>query len=203
LLASFANEPSYEASAITLAKSNDFSSWRDGGNLIDLVLALRFDEYEGLACVDEMVSLLENRISYVFDEYMSSDDLETLSDKIDKHRKILGSEVIVAMERAIVRELDECMSTIAAMDSKSTLSDHTRMLERLGKMVDAPAETIAMAISRVEERLAEIKDSASEAPPPQVTGDAPPERDIFDNVALQNLFDPLASDQVVLEGDAQ
>jgi hypothetical protein len=186
-----------------LAKSNDFSSWRDGGNLIDLVLALRFDEYEGLACVDEMVSLLENRISYVFDEYMSSDDLETLSDKIDKHRKILGSEVIVAMERAIVRELDECMSTIAAMDSKSTLSDHTRMLERLGKMVDAPAETIAMAISRVEERLAEIKDSASEAPPPQVTGDAPPERDIFDNVALQNLFDPLASDQVVLEGDAQ
>ncbi|MDR3557963.1 MAG: hypothetical protein P4L61_00365, partial [Candidatus Pacebacteria bacterium] len=131
--AGIANDDAFVQAALALSRKpvGGFSAWRDGKNLIDLVYSLRSGEYEGLACAEEMISLLEGAVVDVFDNPMDPDDLEGMCDAVDANKRDMDASIISAMHRAIIREVDDAMEMVASEASESTLSDHAKILEKL------------------------------------------------------------------------
>ncbi|WP_407193662.1 hypothetical protein [Bradyrhizobium sp. STM 3566] len=194
-----ADSEAYSQSAIILLNKAEYTAWSDGTKLIDLFLAIRRDEfYKSLIQAKAIIDLLEQVIVGIFrDNYVPSDDLESMCDRIDENRNEFSNDVIAAMREAIVSEIESAYERTAGMDSESTLSDHATILEKLGNRIGLSKVIIKDALLKVEERIGQVRDDTSDAEPPQLTGRRTDE-DTFDNTALKNLFAPLADDTSML-----
>ncbi|WP_448029113.1 nSTAND3 domain-containing NTPase [Bradyrhizobium liaoningense] len=194
-----ADNEAFSQSAITLLKQAEYTAWSDGTKLIDLFLAVRNDEfYKNLKQAMSIVDLLEEGIVGILrDDYVPSDDLESMCDRIEENRNEFSTDVISAMREAIVREIESAYERTAGMDSESTLSDHATILEKLGNRIGLSRTVIEDALLKVEERIGEVRDDTSDAESPQLTGRRADE-EAFDNTALKNLFAPLAGDTDML-----
>jgi phage shock protein A len=106
----------------------------------------------------------------------------------------VGSDVQAAADRAIEREVEDVNSSVAEVDSESTLQDHIKALRRFAPRVGISEERLQKAIAVIESRIAEINDEVDVADAPQVSGKAPRAVDKFDDAALSNLFAPLIAD---------
>lgn len=189
-----AGDEAYVNSSIALMKKSNYTAWSDGCNLIDLFLAIRSNQYGTLIQKETLLDLLEEGIIGILsDIYVPSDDLEAMCDRIAADKEEFSRDVCDAMNGAIIREIESAYETAEGMDSESTLSDHATILEKLGKRIGVPEQTLAEALSKIGERIAEVQENTSEVESPQLTGSRR-ENDIFDNAALKNLFAPLAHD---------
>jgi hypothetical protein len=170
-----------------------FTSWSDGSTLIDLVVSLRNDEYDGLEIAEELAAILEETTGALLDGTVFPDDLDTICDAIDRHRDDFGMDVVSAMHRAIIREIDDAMETASGYDSESVLEDHAKILKKLGNRIGVAEETIERAVSSIEERIAELDESSSTASAPELSSVPVKTADQFDDIALRDLFMPLFS----------
>ena len=182
----------FSSAALSLAdpRSNAFTSWSDGANLVRLVRNLRAGSYDDLPFAVELADKLESVIIGIF-ESVWVDDLGTMWDAIEGARDVLAGDVFDAARNAVVREVEEVRSSADATDSESTLDDHIKTLERLAPQAGVPATKLANALSLIQERIAEINERTEEAPAPAFSGRSPREVDRFDDDALRDLFAPL------------
>ncbi len=81
------------------------------------------------------------------------------------------------------------------MDSESTLEYYAQTVTKLGAHVGANPATILRATSAIESRISRLKDDEPEDTDLSVMGNLDIDRDVFDDVALANLFAPLAASQ--------
>ncbi|MFG1351357.1 hypothetical protein, partial [Xanthobacter autotrophicus] len=124
---SASDEVRFAVLAVELAANppGGFSAWRDGAEIIELLYELPDPDYfERFPFVEVMVGHLEAGVIDILNCYMGTDDLQKISDAIEEHRPNVSPDIIAAMDRAIVREIEEISDRVADLDSESTLNDH-------------------------------------------------------------------------------
>lgn len=167
--------------------------WHDGDAMIELVAKFRREEYYAEYIEAAVIAdLLEDAVvSMILGDDLTIDELDTISGTVDEWSDNIGSNVVSAVKKAIVKEFQKAPSVFRATDSESTLDEHVEILQRLGKSVGLPDAEIERAYYLASDRKNEIADEAVEAEP--ITARAPTqgEADLFDEAALQNLFAPL------------
>ncbi|CUW40843.1 conserved protein of unknown function(containing P-loop containing nucleoside triphosphate hydrolases domain,157-366) [Magnetospirillum sp. XM-1] len=192
---SASDETQFAVLAVKLAASppGGFNAWRDGAEMIELLRELPAPDYfEGFPFVEEMIGHLEAGLIGLLNGYIGTDDLQTISDVIEEHRTIVSPNIIAAMDRAIVREIEEISDRVAELDSESTLNDHMGYLGVLGPRAGVPESVIARAEKIVKERIEAIEEEITTADAPEI-GRRKQENEPFDDTAIQNLFAPLLS----------
>ena len=109
----------FSGAALSLAdqRSNAFSSWSDGANLVRLVRNLRAGSYDDLPFAVELADKLEGVIIGIF-ESIWADDPGAMWDAIESARDVLAEEVFDAARNAVVREVEEARSSADATDSE-------------------------------------------------------------------------------------
>lgn len=192
---SASDEARFAVLAVELAATppDGFSPWRDGAEMIELLRELPDPNYfNGFPFVDVMVGHLEAGLIDMLNGYMGTDDLQKISDAIEAHRTSVSPNIIAAMDRAIVREIEEISYRLAELDSKSTLNDHMGYLGILGPRAGVPKSIIEWAEKTVKERIEAIEEETTTADAPEI-GRRKRENETFDDVTIQNLFAPLLS----------
>ena len=189
----FSKNISFWDAIIILAKNeDDFDSWRDGAELVELVSKIRDGGYyEDFPDVDALLQLLENGTVRMIEGGLSSDDMETIANSIDENRRLLSDRVVEAMHDAIVGEIDNFRSVARDLDSVSSLEDYASTLERLGQNMGVYAKKLERIASIVEDRRFELEEETPESSSPSVGKPVELRRENFDDVALRNLFSSL------------
>jgi DNA polymerase III delta prime subunit len=192
---SASDETRFAVLAVELAATppGGFSAWRDGEEMIELLCELSDPDYfGGFPFVDVMVGHLEAGLIDMLNYHMGTDDLQNISDAIEEHRTSVSPNVIAAIDRAIVREIDNISDRVTELDSESTLNDHMGYLSVLGPRAGVPNSIIEQAIKTVKKRMEAIDEETTTADAPEI-GRRKRESETFDDVAIQNLFAPLLS----------
>lgn len=169
-----------------------YDSWLDGEEIVEL--AQKFQEggrFDDFPRAQELATALESGLVSVLQSGIASNDLEKISDAIESVGKMNNPEIAEALTKAIIREIEDVVAVTAEIDSESTLDDHIKSLEKLAPRAGIPSAELAIAISRVEDRIAEIEEQTSIATPTSFTSSSTREVDKFDDTALRNLFMPL------------
>lgn len=179
--------------AVDLARKpvSGFTSWRDGIELIELIVGFRDDYDQAPPFGAELVDALKEGLVRMLEGGVDSDDLERMSDAIEERRDVLGADVVAAATVAIQREFDEIDRMITESDSESTLEEHRTTLRKLAPRANIETVTLRRALKAIDERIATLSDESEEAESPSFTGKTNEEADKFDDVALRNLFAPL------------
>ncbi|GAJ96247.1 nSTAND3 domain-containing NTPase [Rhizobium rhizogenes] len=188
-------EARFAVLAVELAATppGGFSAWRDGAEMIELLRELPDPDYfEGFPFVEVMIGHLEAGLIDMLNGYMGTDDLQKISDAIEEHRTSVSLNIIAAMDRAIVREIEEISDRVAELDSESTLNDHMGYLGVLGPRAGVPKSIIERAEKTVKERIEAIEEETTTAAAPEI-GRRKRESETFDDAAIQSLFAPLLS----------
>lgn len=167
---------------------NGFSSWQDGTDIVELIVSFKNGRFPKFPFEDEMISALENGVVTMLDYGIASEDLEQISDVIDGNEEMLGPTIANAAREAIRHEFTEIDQMIKEADSESTLEEHKATLEKLASRASISADSLASALSSINERILEIAEETEEAESPSFTRDDKAEKDKFDNAALANLF---------------
>ena len=105
---------------------------------------------------------------------------------------MVSPSIIAAMERAIVREIEELPARVAELDSESTLNDHMGYLGVLGPRAGVPNSDIERDEKIVKERIEAIEEETTTADAPEIPRNKR-ENEPFDDDAIRNLFAPLLS----------
>ena len=177
------------ALALAEAPIDGLDSWRDGGEVIELVAKLRDGDYfDELPCASNLADALEKGIIDMIRRDMPSDELENISDAVDLWKHALGEEIPRALDEAIQGEFENVENIVSEIDSDSTLKDHIETLRKLGGRATIPTLVVDKAIATVEERIAAIEEQTSVSKSPSFSASASSEGDNFDDVALGNLF---------------
>jgi hypothetical protein len=178
------------ALALARAPVDGLDSWRDGDDVIELIAKLRDGDYfDELTVASELANCLETAtIGMIYS--CAPDDLEKISDAAEVWKQHLGREIPRAVDEVIVREIDEVERTVENIDSESTLTEHIEMLQKLAKRTRVSAVTVSRAVETVMDRIAVVEGRSTKSSSLSVRASAP-ETDKFDDVALQNLFEPL------------
>ena len=95
-----------------------FRSWRDATDLIEMIGDFRNGYYPGFPFEEEMFTALAEGIITMLDSGVASDDLERISDAIDRDETTLGPDIAAAAREAIRREFDEIDRMVAETNSK-------------------------------------------------------------------------------------
>lgn len=170
-----------------------FDGWRDGEDLVRLLTELSDPDYvEGFPGRVELVESLDEGLTDLV-RWVTSDELETISDAVDNAGPAISPSVAAAVEFAIREEFDEIGERIRDESSESTLEDRISSLQRWAPRYAIPQETLDFAVSIVRERIAKLEDAAPISASPEFTPSAD-EAEEFDNEALENLFAPLIAD---------
>ena len=179
------------ALALARAPVSGLDPWLDGREAIELLGKLRDRDYFYLLpCASEMADSLEEAVLGMIDQCFS-DDLENISDATEAWRHVLGDRIRNAVEQAIRTEIDQVHDIVADIDSESTLKDHIATLKKLGERVAIPPPLLERAIATVMERIGEVEEKTSISASPSFKAGSARDADIFDDVALRNLFEPL------------
>lgn len=187
------DETRFAILAVELAANppGGYSAWQDGAAMVKLLRNLSDPEYfEGLPFVEELRRHLDAGLVNMLDSYMGTDDLTKISDAIEENRKTVNPNVLKAMDRAIIRELEEVSDRVTELVSESTLIDHMDYLRVLGPRAKIPEAIIDEAGGIVKRRIKDIEEETTTAEAPEV-GRMGRETERFDNEAIQNLFSPL------------
>jgi hypothetical protein len=139
----------------------------------------------------EIAAALEFGIINILEGGMRADDLEELSSAIESAGNVFDENVGIAVNDAVEREIDNSYLNVADIDSESMLEDQIMALQNLSPRAGISAERLDRAVSVLKDRISEINEAASEAEPPSFTGRAPWEPEVFDDIALRGLFEPL------------
>jgi hypothetical protein len=168
-----------------------FSSWRDGTDLIELMVNFRNGYYYEFPFEEEMLTALGDGLITMLDGGVESDDLERISDAITGAEETLDPDIVAAATAAIRREFGEIDRMVAETDSESTLEEHKATLEKLAPRAGIGSVALASAIRTINERISAIAEKAEEAEAPSFSGAVKKEREKFDDSALLNLFGSL------------
>lgn len=189
------NEAKFAVLAVELAVTHPggFSAWRDGADMIELLCELTDPNcFKGFPHVMDLVGQLEAGLIDVLNGSTEIDDLQKISDAIEDQRTRVSPSIIAAMERAIVREIEELPDRVAELDSESTLNDHMGYLGVLGPRAGVPKSDIERAEKIVKERIEAIEEETTTADAPEIPRNKR-ENEPFDDDAIRNLFAPLLS----------
>jgi energy-coupling factor transporter ATP-binding protein EcfA2 len=170
---------------------NGFDSWRDGTDLIEMILNIRNDYYDGFPYTGEILAALEEGAVAMLNSGVGSDDLERLSDSVSEAAETLPPDIVEAANQVIRREFEEIDWMVADANSESTLEEHKTMLKKLAPRARISSATLASAVRTIDERIAAISEETEEAHAPSFSGAGEKQADTFDNNALMNLFVPL------------
>lgn len=109
---------------------------------------------------------------------------------IEENDKVLSPAVSEAAMDAIRESVVGEEYSIEATDSESSLEEQIRMMQKLGPKAGISDSAVAVAVEKVQTRIAQLEDQTSVESSPAFTG-SPFEPDAFDDNALKNLFSPL------------
>jgi len=187
--------------SLSLAENpvDGLSSWRDGEEAVELIYNLRDgDYYEGFPFSTELADKLETAYISMLEQDVSSDDVEKISDVVENNNKLLGENIINAVEDVARREFDNVEDIVSEIDSEYTLDDHITMLKKLGKRANINSQKVGNAIEVVESRIVELQeeDEIYQATSPNIGSSVSSVSDKFDDLALNNLFTPLLDTEV-------
>lgn len=183
----------YNTLALDLAQSAEFSSWRDGSEIVELLgKFLDGGYFEESDFTRQMVATLQARVVEMLAWGTASDDLEKLSDAIDDLGNLVPVEVQSALNLAISQEIGSVEEVISNMDSEATLEEHLATIEKLASRASIPDYALIQAREKIEERIIYLENITTTAPSPSFSK-SPFEDDEFSDVELRNLFATLAS----------
>ena len=170
-----------------------FSAWRDGTDLVRLLTELPDPDYgEGFPYTDELIGQLEIALVGVLD-WISTDDLETISDAVDVAGSAISPLVATAVERAVLTHFDEIEEVIESEESESTLRDCISSLRKWAGRFTIPRTSLDNAVSKIEERIEMIENEPTTPRSPSFKA-SKGASDEFDDEALKDLFAPLLAD---------
>lgn len=169
------------------------SAWHDGEGLVRFLMELPDPEYgEGFPYKDEVIEQIEAHIIDIL-QWISADELDTISDAIYSARSLISPSISVAIEGAVIEHVQEIEDHIDGEDSESTLEDYILLVEKWGIRYAIPQTLVDTAVSKIRYRIEMIEDAAPTLESPKFIASTD-ESDVFDNNALQNLFMPLLLD---------
>jgi energy-coupling factor transporter ATP-binding protein EcfA2 len=170
-----------------------FTPWRDGPGLIKIVRILNRDTLHFQKTPDSLIDEIEEKLAEMLNGHIWPDDLEAMDEAFGKDVSDFGSDVRSALNRAIIREVNDIDNLIADVDSESTLQDHISAIERFGPRVGVSPEKIERAVARINDRISSLEVEPDSNAPQQFSSAAYAEPEQFDDTALLNLFAPLVS----------
>ncbi len=179
------------ATDLTIKPVGGFDSWRDGTDLIELIVNFRNGYYNEFPFERDILNALEDGVITMLDNGVGSDDLERISDAIIHSEETLGPDIAGAVREAVRREFDEIDQTVANIDSESALEEQKTTLEKLALRAHITDAALASAIDTVNTRILALGEVVEEADAPSFSGAITKETDEFDDRALMNLFVPL------------
>lgn len=182
-----------DAGLALLQKSADgFYAGLDDSNLVEMVADIRNRDADEFPHAEELGAALEERLVQLLDGGMKPDALESLWFRIDLYRHELPPSVIEAAYRAVAHEIETMAETVAEIDSETALDEHMQALPKLAERANISKEIVAVAMDAVKQRITVVKERTAEAEEPSFSGATEPERDIFGDAEIKNLFALLA-----------
>jgi hypothetical protein len=94
------------ATELAIKPVSGFSPWRDGTDLIELLVNFQAGYFTDFPFEDEIISALERGIISMLDNGVAYDDLEQISDAIHSREEFLSPDISTAARDAIQREFD-------------------------------------------------------------------------------------------------
>ena len=116
--------------------------------------------------------------------------LSTLVDAVDAASG-LPTTITLALQAAVLEEVEENTIRISEDDSESSLSDRIDALKKFASRFGVPDAVLSSAISAIEDRIGEILDQSSHASSPIISSSKRRDREKFDDTALRDLFTTL------------
>lgn len=144
--------------------------------------------FEDLPDAEKLADRIEVAAITMIQGNMAIDELEKISDAINNWSTGLGDGVTDALEHAIRYQFREITTTVAEIDSESTLKDHITSLQKLGERAALDLTQVELAVSYVNDRIDDVArlSASTGSSPPEVH--TPRQSDQFDDVALRGLF---------------
>jgi hypothetical protein len=167
-----------------------FDGWRDGDELVRLVANIRDGDHD-IPEPGELADHLERGVVAMIRNGLSIEHVDSISEAIENYGAELGPAIHDAIEKAIRDEFDNVRSNVADIDSESTLSDHTALLEKLGERIKLPSHKVEAAVEKVRDKIAEVEEHTPASSKPSFADVSAKDTDKFDDAALNNLFTPL------------
>jgi hypothetical protein len=188
------NHQTYWDIAIRLAEApiEGLDSWRDGADAIELIGKLRDGYYfEELPEAEKLADRIEAAAITMVQGTVAIDELEKIAEAINDWSNGLSDDITDALDEAIRYQFREVTSTVAEIDSESTLEDHITSLRKLGERAAVDLTQVELAVSYVNDRIDEVArlSAGTQSSPPEVHVPRGPEQ--FDDVALKGLFSQL------------
>jgi len=183
--------------AIALASKpvEGFDSWRDGADAVVLLSHVRDGGYyDELPIAEELSKVLGENIVKMIEDGIPPDNLESISDAVEDHSRLLGDEIVGAMANAIESEIRGTEDAVGDIDSESTLESHARTLTKLAKRVSISTKELDDALEHIKSRKVEIEEGVSVSPSPSVGDGRAADKDKFDDDDLHNLFLSLSNE---------
>lgn len=186
------NDAFYDAALSLVQKPpQTFNAWCDGAKILMLVTHLRDEAYyPECEQTENMAVILETVAVTIFDGYIPSDDLLSMSDIVEQE-SCFSDLVKQAASRAIVKEFNDVESTVADMTSESDLDEHGDRLRQLAPRANISEYELGRALEAVDERISTINEDVEHSADPVLSERSNNIADTFDDKALVNLFDSL------------
>jgi DNA polymerase III delta prime subunit len=144
------------ARAIAIAPPHEFTSWRDGARLLEMISELRdAGHHEQGPVAEGLAGALENVVVKLFKEGMGSDDLLKMSDTVEAGD--YPDRLRAASHAAIVREIDNVDDVVSNYSSESELDDHAAVLRKLAPRASVPEFSLQWALDKVGERIEQVQ----------------------------------------------
>lgn len=189
-----AKEDVFAETALSLSEYpiGGLDSWRDGEEVVGLMGKLRDDGYYGeFPNAARMADLLEQHFIGMLETGMPGDELENVSDAVERWRYALSTDALEAVDAAIRSEIANVGEAISDIDSESTLNDYAGTLRKLGARASVSAVAIEHAVEAVEKKREWLEDTHGRSNSPSVGLRSSEQSDAFDDDDLRALFAPL------------
>ncbi|WP_315810827.1 restriction endonuclease [Bradyrhizobium sp. SZCCHNR3107] len=180
------------AVSIGASSSENFDVWQDGRDAVELLYDLTNPNFPDLTETqrESLIGSLEGIILDILTRPMQIDDLEMISDAVERHRDDLPDQILNRLDDAIRVHLHDTAEHLADVDAESILNDHEKSIRKLAERANVSEFELASAVAEVHKRMERLAEETSfnhSEPRP-----APPRPiDSFTNADLYGLFAPL------------
>lgn len=169
-----------------------FDAWRDGRNLVKLLVDLRNDEYGELENRQTFIELIEEGLVEVLSWTVLSHDLEGIYEQIDSNKDLVGPKVLDALKQAMIDQIEQAGSIAEGYSDESDLEDQIKAIHRFAERLGIAKDRVARAVSAVQDQIGKISEKEAEpARPPSYSSAPTSEPESFNDSDLANLFAPL------------
>ncbi|MGJ4999348.1 restriction endonuclease [Bradyrhizobium sp. HKCCYLS3077] len=169
--------------------SERFDVWQDGRDAVELMCDLINSCYPALTETqrESLIANLEGVILDILTRPMQIDDLEMISDAIERHRDDIPHQILDGVDDAIRANLRETSDYLTDVDAESVLDDHEKSIRKLAERAKVSESELASAVADVHRRiehLAENPPLSHSEPSPGLSRAV----DSFSNADLYGLF---------------